>query len=60
MAGALGVTLTKRGVYELAGGGAPVDVPTIRRAIRLADIGVGLGVGLLCAALIISSLIRKN
>lgn len=60
MAGALGVTLTKRGVYELAGGVAPIDVPTIRRAIRLADVGVGLGVGLLCATLIISALIQKK
>jgi adenosylcobinamide-phosphate synthase len=60
MAGALGVTLTKRGVYELAGGVAPIEVATIRRAIRLADVGVGLGVGLLSTGLVISTLIRKK
>jgi adenosylcobinamide-phosphate synthase len=60
MAGALGVTLTKRGVYELAGGVGPIEVTAIRRAIRLADVGVGLGVGFLSAGLIISTLIRKK
>jgi adenosylcobinamide-phosphate synthase len=60
MAGALGVTLTKRGVYELAGGATPIDVIIIRRAIRLADVGVGLGVVLLSAILIVSTLIQKK
>ncbi len=36
-AGALGVTLEKRGVYALAGGDAPLTTATIRRAVRLAD-----------------------
>ncbi len=42
MAGALGVTLGKRGVYSLAGGTAPVRPNTIRRALRVADVSVGL------------------
>jgi adenosylcobinamide-phosphate synthase len=42
MAGALGVTLSKRGVYNLAGGSGPLDVAAIQRALRLADIGAGL------------------
>jgi cobalamin biosynthesis protein CobD/CbiB len=60
MAGALGVTLTKRGVYELAGGAAPIEIPTLRRAIRLADLSVGLGIGVLCAGLMVSSFIKRN
>lgn len=47
MAGALGVTLSKREVYQLAGGEAEVAVATIRRALRMADICVGLLVLLL-------------
>ncbi|HMR66555.1 MAG TPA: adenosylcobinamide-phosphate synthase CbiB [Anaerolineae bacterium] len=49
MAGALNITLTKRGVYELSGGPDPVQVATIRRAIRLADRCVGLTAGLCLA-----------
>jgi adenosylcobinamide-phosphate synthase len=60
MAGALGVTLTKRGVYELAGGAAPVTPPTLHRAVRLADLSVGLGIGVLCAGLVVSSFIKRN
>jgi adenosylcobinamide-phosphate synthase len=54
MAGALGVTLTKRGVYELAGGQNELNVATIRRALRLADICVGLCVGLVCSGVIVA------
>lgn len=36
-AGALGVTLEKRGVYALAGGDEPLTAATIRRGVRLAD-----------------------
>jgi adenosylcobinamide-phosphate synthase len=43
-AGALGVTLTKRGVYRLEGGPNQPDVAAMRRALRLADLCVGLGV----------------
>ena len=51
MAGALGVTLTKRDVYTLAGGSNRLDVAAVRRAVRLADtcVGIvvaGLGIGL--------------
>ncbi|GAB4424248.1 MAG: adenosylcobinamide-phosphate synthase CbiB [Anaerolineae bacterium] len=46
-AGALNITLTKRGVYELAGGDAPISAATISRAIRLADGAVLLAVWLL-------------
>ncbi len=42
MAGALGVTLNKRGVYELEGGQGRPDVAAIQRAVRLADVGVGI------------------
>lgn len=42
VAGALGVTLNKRGVYELAGGQGRPDVAAIQRAVRLADVGVGI------------------
>lgn len=47
-AGALGVTLTKRDTYTLEGGDGRLDAATIQRALRLADICVGLTVGLLC------------
>lgn len=60
MAGALGVTLTKRGVYELAGGDGLIETATLRRAIRLADLSVGLGIGVLCAGLALSSLLAKR
>ena len=52
MAGALGITLTKRGVYELAGGQNDLNVITIKRALRLADICVGLSVATICLGLI--------
>jgi adenosylcobinamide-phosphate synthase len=52
MAGALGVTLTKRGVYKLAGGQNELNITTIKRALRLADICVGLSVVMICAGLI--------
>lgn len=48
MAGALGVTLSKRGVYELAGGPSQPAVADIYRAIGLADICVGLVVLVIC------------
>jgi adenosylcobinamide-phosphate synthase len=47
MAGALRVTLTKQGVYELAGGQKTPDGSTIRQALRVADICAGLSVVLL-------------
>jgi adenosylcobinamide-phosphate synthase len=52
MAGALGVMLTKRGVYRLEGGQAYLDSTTIQRAIRVADICVGISAGLLCLGLV--------
>jgi adenosylcobinamide-phosphate synthase len=45
MAGALGVTLSKRGAYRLKGGQQAVDANAIRRALKVADICVGLIVG---------------
>ncbi|MCB0196198.1 MAG: cobalamin biosynthesis protein CobD [Anaerolineae bacterium] len=52
MAGALDITLTKRGVYSLSGGSNAIDVAAMQQAIRLADTTVGiivtmLGLGLL-------------
>jgi cobalamin biosynthesis protein CobD/CbiB len=46
MAGALGVTLNKRGVYCLAGGEHPLEVATMRQAIQITDVAVGLFVGI--------------
>jgi adenosylcobinamide-phosphate synthase len=45
MAGALNVTLSKRGVYELVGGPAEPVVSDIKRALRIGDVTVALGVG---------------
>jgi adenosylcobinamide-phosphate synthase len=42
MAGALTITLDKRGVYQLEGGTSSINVNTIRRALRLADVCAGL------------------
>ncbi len=42
MAGALGVTLDKRGVYQLEGGQRPLNVATINRALQVADGCAGL------------------
>lgn len=55
MAGALGVTLNKRDVYELAGGAAAADADAIWRALRVADICIGLNVILLIAASLIQA-----
>jgi adenosylcobinamide-phosphate synthase len=60
MAGALGVTLTKRGLYELAGGQNELNVITIKRALRLADICVGLSVAAICAGLIAARVFRQK
>jgi adenosylcobinamide-phosphate synthase len=46
MAGALGVTLHKRGVYRLAGGEHSLDVATMRQAIQITDVAMGLFVGM--------------
>ena len=46
-AGALGVTLSKRDVYDLEGGTQPLNAATVRRALRLADVCVALCVGVI-------------
>lgn len=43
MAGGLGVTLSKRGTYQLNGGAKPPDAATIHRALRIADFCVAAG-----------------
>lgn len=48
-AGALGITLTKRDVYALEGGPAPLTAETVRRALRLADVSAALSVAAVCA-----------
>ncbi len=53
VAGALGITLSKHGVYQLAGGHKQPDVTVINRALRLADICVGLSVLLIWSSLLI-------
>jgi adenosylcobinamide-phosphate synthase len=45
MAGALAVTLDKRGIYQLAGGQRELNGATINRALHLADLCAGLIVG---------------
>jgi adenosylcobinamide-phosphate synthase len=61
MAGALEVTLDKRGVYQLAGGQRPLEVTTIRRALGVADVGAGLVVLVsLLAAVIIQGRAKKD
>jgi adenosylcobinamide-phosphate synthase len=56
MAGALGVTLSKRDVYELVGGSATADAAAIRRALWVADICLGLNVILLIALTLIRAI----
>ncbi len=58
MAGALGVTLDKRGVYQLEGGQEPLEVEAIRRAVRVADTAAALGV--FVAVLVTLDLTRKR
>jgi adenosylcobinamide-phosphate synthase len=60
MAGALGVTLDKRGVYALEGGQGRVDIATIRRALRLADVCAGLIVLLSVLVALITQRIVKR
>jgi adenosylcobinamide-phosphate synthase len=52
MAGALGVTLSKRGTYQLVGGPREPGVADINRALRLADICVGLTVVIIWVGLV--------
>lgn len=52
MAGALGVTLTKRGHYVLHGGEAPVTPETLRRARRLTVAAGVLGAALFAVSLL--------
>jgi len=47
MAGALGVTLEKVGQYRLEGGNGPLDVRTLRRALRVVRWCCALVVGVL-------------
>jgi adenosylcobinamide-phosphate synthase len=58
MAGTLGITLTKQDVYELVGGQAEADVSTIKRAVRVADICVGLSVTILIIVKLMGSTVR--
>lgn len=57
MAGVLGVTLDKRNVYQLEGGAGQLDTHTIRRALRLADVGAGLVV---LVAIVVALLAQKQ
>jgi adenosylcobinamide-phosphate synthase len=53
MAGALGVTLSKRGVYRLKGGRQAADENAIRRALTVADICAGLIAGSILLTMIV-------
>ena len=44
IAGALGVTLSKQGMYQLEGGPVQPDAAAVKRALRVADIGAGLSI----------------
>ncbi len=57
MAGALGVTLDKRGVYALEGGRGRPDVATMQRALRVADLCAGLVV---VTALAVAALTQRK
>ena len=60
MAGALGVTLDKRGVYALEGGQGWLNVATIARALRLADVCAGLVVVLsVLVAIVAQARVKK-
>jgi adenosylcobinamide-phosphate synthase len=60
MAGALGITLTKRDTYELAGGQHAITVAAIKKALRLTDICVGLSVGLILFGLCLGKILKKQ
>jgi len=60
MAGALGITLTKRDVYELVGGKNNTNAGAIKHALRLADICVALSIVLICCGLIANIFIRPS
>ncbi len=53
MAGALGVTLNKHNMYNLVGGEGRLNNSTIRQAIRIADMCVGLTIFLLISLTLI-------
>lgn len=56
MAGALGVTLEKRGHYRLEGGDGPLDVQTVRRALRVVRWTMALVVG---ASLLLTGILHR-
>jgi adenosylcobinamide-phosphate synthase len=60
MAGALGVTLGKRGAYRLNGGQQAADGNAIRRALKVADICIGLIAASIGLILIVVSRWRRN
>ena len=60
MAGALHVTLNKRGVYELVGGQEQLEATTINRALRIADICVSLSVVLLGIGLMTTRILSRT
>jgi adenosylcobinamide-phosphate synthase len=59
MAGALRVTLSKHGDYQLAGGQGELDVTTIEHALRVADVCVGLSLVTIWAGLIVAKVFKK-
>lgn len=60
MAGALGVTLSKRGVYRLNGGRQAADGNTIRRALKIADICISLITGSALLTMIVLNRWRRK
>jgi adenosylcobinamide-phosphate synthase len=60
IAGALGVTLDKRGIYRLEGGQGRLDPATIRRAMRVVDVGAGLVVMVAVLVSLILAKIRRG
>ena len=60
IAGALGITLTKRDTYTLAGGQQTINTTTLKRARHLADICAGLSVGLILFGLGLGRFLERN
>jgi adenosylcobinamide-phosphate synthase len=58
MAGALGLTLTKRNTYELIGGQRDPDVTAIKQALRLADICIVLVVITICIGQAVNQVLK--
>jgi adenosylcobinamide-phosphate synthase len=60
MAGALGITLSKHDAYQLEGGSRLPTMTIIDRALRLADVCLGLSIAIICSGLMIFDIWRRK